>query len=76
MGFPARPDAGTILESPLCGLPVLSLGASLLFVGWQSPGSSIFFTLCLQLLWLTHVLCAEWCVIDYSGETGMSIDRL
>lgn len=79
-GPPARPDAGTILESPLSGLPVLSLGLSGIFCGSQSslcwmaksrefhllyPWPAVALT-----LWLTHV-----CVIDYSGETGLSVDR-
>lgn len=85
VGPPALPDAGGILEFPLCGPPVLSLGLSGIFCGSQSSlcwmAKSREFHLLYPLpavalmLWLIHVLCAECCVIDYSGETGLSIDR-
>lgn len=84
-GPPALPDAGSILESPLSGLPVLSLGLSGIFCGshsslcWMAKSREFHLLYPLPvlalMLRLTHVLCAECCVFDFSGETGLSVDR-
>lgn len=84
VGLPALPDASSVLEFPLCGLPDLSVGLSEIFcgsqssllVGWQSPLSSTFFLPAVTyVLRLIHVSCAECCAIDYTGETGTWADR-
>lgn len=81
----ALTDASCILGYPPRSLLSLSPGvsgifcaANLVLVEWQSPGTCIFFFLCLQLPWHYGytALCVLKChAIDYTAETGTGADR-
>lgn len=64
------PQAGAFWE--VLRQPVFSIGGMA-----KSREFCLLFPLpaVVPALWLTHVLCAECCAIDYTGETGTRADR-